>query len=195
MPRGEWGLLIGLWLLVACSGTDQAGGSGAGDSVASPAGGVAGDSVRAPAGGVAADSNLVRATERLIAFLRAEAPLPDGLLADSVTLMLAPEGGGSSRVAAAAELRDRAAWQVDGRSLLPPSSLQRLTLHPGSHVNCRTLSLGALYPELARRPHVGALLAAAAGESCLQTWNATFVFDQSRAAPRLTAVVYDQWEW
>jgi hypothetical protein len=187
VARGEVTLAIGVWLLAACSGSDQVRTSDAReDDRVDP---------RAAEVGSAPDSGLLRQTERLVAFLRETGPLAEGLLADSVTLLLAPEGGGATRVASAAELRDRPSWQVGGRSLLPPSALPQLTLYPGSHVNCRALPLAELYPELARRPHVGALLTAAAGESCLQTWNATFVFDRSATMARLTAVVYDQWEW
>jgi hypothetical protein len=36
-----------------------------------------------------------------------------------------------------------------------------------------------------------------AAPSCLRTWNATFVFDTSATGepPRLSGVLYDQWEW
>jgi hypothetical protein len=32
-------------------------------------------------------------------------------------------------------------------------------------------------------------------QSCLQSWNATFVFDTAGGSPRLIGVIYDQWEW
>ncbi len=34
-----------------------------------------------------------------------------------------------------------------------------------------------------------------ADASCLESWNATFIFDASEQTPRLAAAVYDQWEW
>ncbi|MFL5575675.1 MAG: hypothetical protein ACJ79S_06905 [Gemmatimonadaceae bacterium] len=46
-------------------------------------------------------------------------------------------------------------------------------------------------------PHVGVRLAAdSVASSCLRSWNATFVFDTGAGgAPRLSGVLYDQWEW
>ena len=139
---------------------------------------------------------LVPPVERLIGFLRGEGDLPDDVLADSVTLYVAPEGGGARVTRSAGELADRAGWRVDGHDLIPPSGHTSSTLSPGLHWNCQPMGLDTRYPELAALPHVGVKLAPGEGAvSCLQTWNATLVFDRDAATPRLTAVVYDQWEW
>jgi hypothetical protein len=55
--------------------------------------------------------------------------------------------------------------------------------------------LASRVPALAARPHVGVRLEPSTPKSCLETWNATFVFDTSAATPRLVAALYDQWEW
>ena len=60
------------------------------------------------------------------------------------------------------------------------------------HRRVRLRGLGV--PELAHYPHVGVRLGRDEAARCLQTWNVTFVFNEDAAAPRLTAVVYDQWE-
>jgi hypothetical protein len=133
--------------------------------------------------------------EHLLAFLRGEAPLRLEVLADSVTLRVAPEGGGDTVAVARDELRSPSAWRVGSYSLLPPEAYGHRTITPGLHWNCRAVGLETLYPELARLPHVGTRLAPGDDAGCLQTWNMTFVFDQDAETPRLTGVVYDQWEW
>lgn len=63
----------------------------------------------------------------------------------------------------------------------------------GRHLKCREYALSSVYPELARLPHVGIMLAFGAG--CLQAHNFTLVFDPDAQPPTLVAAVYDQWEW
>jgi hypothetical protein len=138
---------------------------------------------------------LVGAAERIVAFLTGGAPLDTLLLADTVRLHIAPEGGGVQRAVARGELAERSAWRVGERTLLPGFEGGDLITRPGVHINCREYQLATRVPELARHPHVGTRLNTADGESCLEGWNATFVFDTASATPRLVAAVYDQWEW
>jgi hypothetical protein len=135
---------------------------------------------------------------RVVAFLNGQLPFDSLAIADSVTLYVAPEGGGGRVISTRAQLRERAAWSVPsgGRSFsfLPPSGLSVVTTRVGRHVNCQEYLLASRVPQLAEEPHVGVKLAPPNAESCLQSWNATFVFDRA-TPPRLVAVVYDQWEW
>lgn len=134
----------------------------------------------------------------IVAFLQGTATFDSLALADSVTLYVSPEGGGGRSSYHRSELRDRASWTVvsGARSfpLAPPLGNTRLTTAPGKHLNCREYDLASRYAELARFPHVGMRLNPDRTESCLETWNTTFVFD-SDVRPRLIAAVYDQWEW
>lgn len=138
---------------------------------------------------------LEKEVQRLLAFLRAHGPLPEDVLADSVTLYVAPEGGGEVRKVADRDLRSRAEWRVGSYSLVPPSGFEHSRVTPGLHSYCEAVTLDTRYPELAQYPHVGVRLARDEAASCMQTWNVTFVFDEDADAPRLIAVVYDQWEW
>lgn len=148
-----------------------------------------------PASPSPGDEELRERAGRIVAFLRGDAPLEPGLLADTVTLLVAPEGGGERRRVAREELADRSAWRVGRFALVPPDELTEVTTRVGSHLSCMETELGSLYPELARRPHVGVMLEPPTRESCLQTWSTTLVFGGGGPEPRLTAVVYDQWEW
>ena len=146
-----------------------------------------------------ADSSLERSARHLVGFLRGELPLDSGALADTVELRVAPEGGGAvSRVGRDA-LRDRSAWVVAGSerrvALVPPASFSTVSTKVGRHFNCQEQDLATRAPDLVSRPHVGVRLQPDDAQSCLQSWNATFVFDTAGGRPRLTAVVYDQWEW
>lgn len=80
-------------------------------------------------------------------------------------------------------------------SFVPGAHLTERTLRVGRHFNCQEQPLATRAPELAAHPHVGVRLQPPAANSCLETWNATFVFDTAAGAPRLVAVLYDQWEW
>ena len=152
--------------------------------------------VPGPAGGTVHEfAYLEDDVQHLLEFLRGNEALREALLADSVTLYVAPEGGGAERKVAAAELRDPAAWRVGPHSLVPPAGLTDLRVTPGLHSHCEAVPLDTRFPELARHPHVGVRLASDAAASCLQTWNVTFVFSDDAVAPRLTGVAYDQWEW
>lgn len=149
----------------------------------------------AAGGTVHAFAYLEDEVDRLLAFLQGEGPFPEALLADSVVLRLAPEGGGDAAAFAREELGSPDAWRIEHHSLQPPQGYRHRTITPGLHTNCRAVELESRFPELARFPHVGVRLARSEAADCLQTWNVTFVFDEDARAPRLTAVVYDQWEW
>jgi hypothetical protein len=73
--------------------------------------------------------------------------------------------------------------------------LTKLTAKEGRHFKCLEYPLASLFPDLAKLPHVGVKLEPDNAGSCLQTWNATFVFDASTKPARLVGAVYDQWEW
>ena len=187
--RVVWAMVMAL---AACAGSDEGVRAGA------PAAGTA-DADTADAGTAGGTMHeyayLEPHVERLLSFLvGGEAP-PAGMFADSVTLLVAPEGGGATAVLTPTELADRAAWRVDDHALTPPAGYAHRQVAPGRHWNCQATDLSTLYPDLASLPHVGVRLSAEADASCMQTWNATFVFDQDAARPRLIAVVYDQWEW
>jgi hypothetical protein len=146
---------------------------------------------------------LVDAATAVIAFLRGEADFDDIRLADTVTLYLSPEGGGTRRPVPREMLRDRSQWTVRSRdlprapgmaySLVPASGRAELTTRVGRHLKCFDYPLASMYEELARFPHVGTILAY--GTGCLQTSNLTLVFDPRAKPPTLVAAVYDQWEW
>jgi hypothetical protein len=142
----------------------------------------------------------VAAARTVVAFLRGDAEFRALQLADTVVFHLAPESGGGVAQAAADDLGDRAAWRVRSHAghtyvLVPPANLPRLKTRFGRHLKCFEYDLAGVVPQLARLPHVGAMLEPEDSTSCLQTWNFTFVFDAHAWPPRLTAVVYDQWEW
>ena len=149
----------------------------------------------AVAADAAGDRERIEAVEALVAFLRGEGELDSALLADSVALRVAPEGGGEVRRVAREQLRDPGAWTVGRVALAPPSDgLTELTTEPGKHLNCMEGDLADRAPELAARPHVGAMLRPEDAGSCLQAWSMTFVF-RSDGRPVVTDVLYDQWEW
>lgn len=149
-----------------------------------------------PAGAAAARTRpFVVAAESLVAFLAGRAALDTTMLADSVTLLVAPEGGTGRRTLARREAADRTAWRIGERSLLPPLANAELVSRYGRHLNCLEYPLASRSDSLARRPHVGTMLRPAALESCLQTWNMTFVFAADSTRAQLTHVLYDQWEW
>lgn len=138
------------------------------------------------------------AARTLIAFLQGRQAFPDTLLADTVTLQVAPDGGGGSVRVPREQLRDPSGWRVRSERatyrLAPPAGATRLTTMPGTHFDCFEQPLVTRAPELAPLPHVGAKLEPPDASSCLQVWNVTFVFD-STPPRRLVAAVYDQFEW
>jgi hypothetical protein len=132
-------------------------------------------------------------------FLTGESNFDSLELADSVDLLIAPDGGGGRARLSRDQLRDRMSWQVQtgghNRSFLPPAALPRLVTAPGQYMNCQPSEIGTRFPQLANSPHVGVRLEPTAAHSCMQTWNATFVFDTAGGSHRLVAAIYDQWEW
>jgi hypothetical protein len=147
----------------------------------------------------AATARLERAAQHVVGFLRAEAPFDSLAVADSVELRTAPEGGGARRRVSSEALRDPAAWTVGegaGRvRLSPPAGYSAMSTAVGRHYRCQAQDLAPVAPEWAERPHVGVRLQPDTAASCLQSWNATFVFDTTGGRPRLSGVLYDQWEW
>ena len=97
------------------------------------------------------------------------------------------------------QLRDRARWAVRSEratyAFAPRANQTKLTTRVGRHFNCMEYDLTTRAPDLASWPHVGAKLEPANGDSCLQTWNVTFVFDTTDGLPRLVTAFYDQFEW
>ncbi|MFL5487688.1 MAG: hypothetical protein ACJ8AJ_04305, partial [Gemmatimonadaceae bacterium] len=161
-------------------------------------GGQDGDHVTARRRAIASAARLDSAARRVVDFLRGKAGFEQIEFADSVTLYVAPEGGGAHATFSKEQLRQPSAWRVRSQghvfSLAPPPAVTKLTTKVGRHLNCGEQSLAAKFPRLARLPHVGATLAPENMGSCLQTWNMTFVFDTD-VRPRLVAVAYDQYEW
>jgi hypothetical protein len=153
--------------------------------------------------GVHRADELVDAATAVIAFLRGQADLDGIRLADTVTLYLSPEGGGTRRAVPRELLRDRSQWTVRSRDLphargmtysfVPSNRPAELTTRVGRHLKCFEYLLSSIYEELARLPHVGTMLAY--GTGCLQTSNLTLVFDPNGKPPTVVAAVYDQWEW
>lgn len=177
MTRGITSLVLA-FLLAACSERE-------GDTSAVP-------STRAEA------SELEAAGRTVIRFLQGRVPFDSVAIADTVTLHVAPEGGGASTTYTREQLRDPSSWTVvsGGQSLklVPPAANATLTTKTSRHFNCMEYDLASRSPELARLPHVGTKLQPADAASCLQSWNLTLVFD-STTQPRLVAALYDQWEW
>jgi hypothetical protein len=144
-------------------------------------------------------ARLRSAAEEIVSFLAGDADFEAVELADTVVLYVAPEGGGATARISRARLRDRNAWRVGSgstqHSFVPTGLLTKMTTRVGKHMNCREADLATRVPNLASRPHVGVRLEPPEMKSCLETWNATFVFDTAGGPPRLIAAVYDQWEW
>ena len=152
---------------------------------------------------VARRAAIEQSARDVLSFLRNQESFVALALADTVELHLAREGAGTSTGVsvrlARGTLRDRDAWRIRAGdrwySFVPPKGLTKTTARAGTHFNCREIPLASRVPVLAGRPHVGVLLEPPESTSCLETWNATFVFDTSTATPRLVAALYDQWEW
>jgi hypothetical protein len=148
--------------------------------------------------GVHTRAELEAAATRIIGFLRGDVAFDSIQLADTVTFYVSPEGGGTRAAVSRERLRDRSNWKVRGLLMYTfsaPRDLERLTVRTGRHFRCREHALAALFPELARLPHVGTRLDRGEESTCLQTLNATFVFDPDRKPPTLVAAVYEQFEW
>lgn len=183
-------LMVMAALAAACSPDDDGGTADAADGLRATA-----DSALVVVEVAPADRERVEAAEALVAFLRGEAELDMELLGDTVTLHVAPEGGGQTRSVAREALRDTRAWSVGRNAMTPASeSLTEFTTLPGAHLNCIAGDLADRSPALASRPHVGAMLRPPGAGSCLQAWSMTFVFTAG-GPPVVTDVLYDQWEW
>jgi hypothetical protein len=159
--------------------------------------------VRATSADAQADTTaaaLERAARLVVAFLASDVEFEDIRLADTVELRLAPDGGGTRVRVSRDSLRNPLAWRLRAGdayySFVPPRLLTRMTTKVGRHFNCQEYALATRAPDLARAPHVGVKLEPGTPESCLQSWNATFVFDTTGVErPVLVAAIYDQWEW
>jgi hypothetical protein len=144
---------------------------------------------------------LVDAATKVIGFLQGRVGAGEIHLADTVALHLAPGGGGGQTRIPREQLRDPAAWVIRARDgagtyrIAPPNGHSVLATRVGEHFNCHPSALARVSEELARLPHVGTRLQPPGAESCLQSWNATLVFDPNRRPATLVAVLYDQWEW
>lgn len=152
--------------------------------------------------GVHAAGELTDAATTIVAFLQGSASFEQIRVADRVSLYLSPEGGGTRRELSSGALRDRFTWKVRSDALdhtysfVPPERDWELTTRVGRHLNCsHDYPVETRVEHLAALPHVGTTLHPRNGESCLQSWNLTFVFDPEVRPPTLVAVVYDQWEW
>jgi hypothetical protein len=181
--------------LAACGGKEPA--PKASDSAVSAAPAVTtADTVTTPA--PAAVAPLDSAARAVLAFLRREKAFSTIVLADSVEIYVGKDAGGTRTMYAREELQRPSMWV--GRSKLgnykfaPPSTHVVSSVKRGVHFNCTERKLAESFPQLARRPHVGVMLEPEFRENCMQTWNVTFVFDDS-IKPRLIAAVYDQFEW
>ena len=139
-----------------------------------------------------------RSAEIIVSFLYGDADSTLMSLADSVDLYVAPEGGGAHVRRSREDLFRRDMWYVRaaGRvySFIPPGRFQNMESFIGRHVNCRPADLRIKLPGPADRPHVGVLLSNP-DAGCLETWNATFIFDTASGTPLLVGALYDQWEW
>jgi hypothetical protein len=136
-----------------------------------------------------------------VGFLQGKVPFSRLQLADTVTLRLGLEEGGSTQRMPREQLRQPSAWTVESQSLsfaypfAPPPSLTSVETRVGRHVRCMDHDLTATDPELGALPHVGVVMSPADFSSCLQTWNLTVVFDPQLKPPTVVAVIYDQFEW
>ena len=147
----------------------------------------------------AAAAGLERAAQNVVGYLRAQVPFDSLALADTVELRIAPEGGGARRRVSSAALRDPTGWTVGEGArrvrLIPPAAYTAASTAVGRHYRCQAQDLALVAPEWAERPHVGVRLQPDTAASCLQSWNATLVFDTVGGRLRLSGVLYDQWEW
>ncbi len=151
--------------------------------------------------GVHRPTELVEAATEVLRFLRGEVGFDHIRLADTVTLYLGPEEGGTRRKVRQEMLRNPSNWTVRSSGLrfvyafAPPKRPAQLTTRVGHHLICgRGIPLSSIFEELARLPHVGTTLMYGT-DSCMQSWNLTLVFDPNERPPTVIAAVYDQFEW
>jgi hypothetical protein len=154
---------------------------------------------QAPTSTAPDSADMSQAARTIAAFLNGQAPIDTLLLADSVTLYVAPEGGGQKATLSRSALRERTGWAVRGSrspiSFVPDIGLTKLTTEVGRHFKCFPQDLASQAPQLATLPHVGIKMEPVPASSCLNTWNLTVVFDSASRKPRVVAALYDQWEW
>ena len=151
--------------------------------------------------GVHRPSELVEAATAVVQFLRGEVDFDRIQLADTVTLYLGREEGGTRRKVAREMLRKPSSWKVRSPGLrftytfAPPKRPAVLTTRVGHHLVCgRQTPLPSSSEELTQLPHVGTMLRYGT-VSCLQSWNLSLVFDPKQKPPTVIAAVYDQYEW
>jgi hypothetical protein len=193
---------VSMLVIVSCRRDDTAtpertGSSASASSASAQAGASSADSGSL---GVHSAAELDEAAKQIIGFLRGDLGFDRVRLADTVTLYVSPEGGGTRAAIAREQLRDRSNWRGRGHgravySFVPPKDLTKLTTRVGRHLKCLEYPLSSRFPELARLPHVGTKLEPVDASSCLQTRNLTLVFDPNQRPPTLVAAVYDQFEW
>ena len=144
-------------------------------------------------------ANIEQAASKVARFLSGHERFDAFTLADSVDLYVAPDGGGAHVRLSREQLREPQAWQLESggrtRTFVPTGLRTRIVTAPGKYMNCQPSEMSTRFPKLAGSPHVGVRLEPPRIRSCLETWNATFVFDTTGGKPRLTAAIYDQWEW
>lgn len=182
-------------------------GGGGGDrpvptrDTAAPPAATAGESATAStatAATAAAVAPMDSAARAIIAFLRREKAFSTIELADTVEIYVGKDAGAMRTVYARQDLQRPSLWVARSRlgnyKLAPPSTHVVPSIKRGVHFNCTERKLAESFPQLARRPHVGVMLEPEFRENCNQTWNVTFVFDDS-IRPRLVAAIYDQFEW
>jgi hypothetical protein len=150
--------------------------------------------------GVHRPFELIEAATNVVGFLRGEVAFDRIRLADTVSLYLGLEEGGTRAEVERGMLRYASNWKVRSQGLrhvysfAPPRGSAELTTRVGRHLNCRDYPLSSRSEALAQFPHVGTMLMYGT-DSCLQSWNLTLVFDPNEKPPTLIAAVYDQWEW
>ncbi len=152
--------------------------------------------------GIHRPTELISAATSILRFLEGDGDFNQIRLADKVTLYLSPEGGGTSRKLDRQALRHPSNWAVQSEAFrhvykfAPPQPDWELTTRVGAHLNCGYHHLlSTRFENLGSLPHVGTTLSPKDADSCLQSWNLTFVFDPKLKPPTLVAAVYDQWEW
>lgn len=145
------------------------------------------------------ESQLTAAAADVVGFLRGELPFGELEIAPEVALQLASGGGGTRLEVKGDSLRKLENWHVFSEatgidySFLPPENSANLVTREGKHLNCFEYDLSSRADGVAHLPHVGTMLSS--GDSCLQSWNVTFLFDPEEEKPTLVGAVYDQWEW
>ena len=99
--------------------------------------------------GVHHPGELVDAARAAVAFLRGEGDFEQIRLADTVTLYLSPEGGGTRSEVAREMLRYPSNWKVRSQGMVysfaPPGGRAELTTRVGRHLNCLEYPLSSRF--------------------------------------------------